>query len=159
MSMIKSIYLRPLVFLFLLAGCNPINIFEKSTSFSQHVWKSNQAVAGSFQISDTLTAYQTSFVLRHTDAYAYNNIWVDIGIQAPGDSMMYKRYDLSLGNDATGWYGTGMDDIWEVRLPLSIEPDVFKKTGEYHYSIRQLMRDEELHEVMSAGLRVEKIHP
>jgi len=72
-------------------------------------------------------------VLRHTDAYKYNNIWLNVGIQPPADSMHYQKVDLSLGTDATGWMGTGMNDIWEIRQPLFNQAFKIQKKGDLQF--------------------------
>jgi gliding motility-associated lipoprotein GldH len=143
--------------LLLFASCKQTELYEKDTVIPNQQWQSNFTAAGSFIISDTLTLYNIYVVLRHTDAYKYNNIWLNIGLQSPGDSMIYQKADLSLGNDANGWEGTGMNDIWEIRKLLNGEPRRFKKTGTWHFSIAQIMRENPLPHVMSAGLRVEKV--
>jgi len=61
-----------------------------------------------------------------------------------------------LGTDANGWIGTGMNDIWEIRQPLFGKSFKFKKPGTYSFTITQIMRDDPLPAVMSAGLRLEK---
>ena len=94
--------------------------------------------------------------MRHTDAYQYNNIWLNIGLQPPGDSMRNQRVNLQLGDDANGWEGTGMNDIWELRKLLNGEPRRFKQPGKYSFAISQIMRDNPLLHIMSVGLRVEK---
>ena len=142
-----------------IAGCDQLNVYETMTPLKGHQWYTGKSISGTFQINDTGSKYRNFFVFRHTDAYSYNNIWVELGLQAPGDSMIYRKLDLSLGNDASGWFGSGMDDIWEVRLPLNNFPQKFEKPGVYHYNIRQLMRDDPLKDVMSVGLRVEKAYP
>ena len=81
---------------------------------------------------------------------------LDVSLQSPGDTMFTQKVNLSLGSDAQGWEGTGMNDIWEVRKILNGQPRRFRKTGVYRYSIRQVMRDEPLEHIMSAGLRIEK---
>jgi gliding motility-associated lipoprotein GldH len=137
------------------ASCKQIDVFEKNTSIPGLKWSGDFAVTGTFNIDDTISAYNLYLVLRHTDAYKYNNIWLNVGLQSPGDSLYFQKVDLSLGNDASGWEGTGMNDIWEVRKPLA-QNKRFKRKGEYHFSIYQVMRDNPLLHVMSAGFRVEK---
>lgn len=137
-------------------GCKQIDVFEKNTAIPNKEWKSNFAAKGDFEIKDTLAYYELYVVLRHTDAYKYNNIWLNVGLQSPGDSLFFQKVNLSLGNDADGWFGSGMNDIWEVRKKLTDKPMRFKKAGTYYFSILQVMRDEPLPEVMSAGLRVIK---
>ena len=89
--------------------------------------------------------------------YRYNNIWLNIGTQSPNDSMRYQRFDLLLGTDAKGWDGTGMDDIWELRKSITNGPFKFNKPGNYIFSIEQIMRENPLLNVLSIGIRVEKV--
>lgn len=144
------------LFLLCLVSCKQVDLFEKNTPIPNYEWNNNFAATGSFTISDTLAAYNIFIVLRHTDAYAYNNIWLNVGLQSPGDSLFYQKIDLSLGSDATGWEGTGMNDIWEVRKLLNGQPRRFRKNGTYQFSIFHIMRDVPLKNIMSVGLRVEK---
>jgi gliding motility-associated lipoprotein GldH len=153
---LKIFYVAVMVATLPLLSCTKLETFEKNTSIPNYQWKSSFEVKGSFSIADTTAAYNTYIVLRHTDAYKYNNIWLKVGIQPPADSMHYQKVDLSLGTDATGWAGTGMNDIWEVRQPLFGGPFKFKKPGTYSFIITQIMRDDPLPSVMSAGLRLQK---
>ena len=143
--------------LFTLFSCGQIEVFEKSTPIPNHAWKSNFPCSGTFIISDTSNYYNIYAVLRHTDAYKYNNIWVNVGLQPPGDSMSFQKINLSLGDDANGWQGSGMDDIWEVRKQLTEGPKKFRKVGLYHFSLYNIMRDDPLLYMISAGLRIEKV--
>lgn len=139
-------------------SCKQIDLYEKNTVIPESKWVAGFTAKGDFTIRDTVAAYNIYIVLRHTDAYLYNNIWLNVGLQAPGDSMYRQKVDLTLGSDASGWQGTGMNDIWEVRKLLTNAPQRFRKNGEYHFEIAQIMRDNPLLHVMSTGLRVEKVH-
>jgi len=136
-------------------SCTQIDIFEKNTVIPKYEWQQSFTAKGDFIISDTNSAYNIYLVLRHTDAYQYNNIWLNIGLQPPGDSMQIRKVNFVLGDDAKGWNGTGMNDIWEVRKLLNGVPP-FKQPGKYSFSISQIMRDNPLLHIMSVGLRIEK---
>jgi gliding motility-associated lipoprotein GldH len=142
------------ILVFCLTACNQIELFEKNTPIPNLKWQNNFNATGVFNITDTTSLYNVFVVLRHTDAYAYNNIWLKIGLQAPGDSMKTQKINLSLGSDAQGWEGVGMNDIWEVRKPIARLP---LKKGNYNFSISQIMRDNPLEHLMSVGLRLEKV--
>ena len=146
-----------LAFAFMVQSCRQTELFEKSTSFPGHEWKRKTPATGSFIISDSMAYYNIYIVLRHTDAYKYNNIWLNVGLQAPGDTMYFQKVDLALGDDANGWEGTGMNDIWIVRKLINGKPRRFIKNGIYRFSLVNIMRDDPLPHVMSAGLRIEKI--
>ena len=156
-EMIKLRFILPVIScLLFFTSCNKIDVFEKHTAIPKYEWQANFTVKGSFEINDSLSAYNIYLVLRHTDAYAYNNIWLNIGLEAPGDTVFTQKADIQLGTDANGWEGTGMNDIWELRKLLNGEPRRFKKTGIYYFTINQIMRDNPLRHIMSAGMRIEK---
>lgn len=140
-----------------LSSCDKVDVFEKNTAIPNHKWSYNLQPAFDFTITDTVSFYNLYVVLRHTDAYRYNNIWLNIGSQSPADSMRYQRVDLQLGNDAKGWEGSGMDDIWEVRKSITKGPIKFNKSGNYKFSVAQVMRENPLPEIMSVGVRVERV--
>ena len=146
----------PIVHCLLFSSCKQIDVYEKHTVIPKYEWQSSFSATGDFLITDTISAYSIYLVLRHTDAYQYNNIWLNIGLQAPGDSMYIQKVNLILGDDASGWEGTGMNDILEIRKLLNGKPRRFKQAGKYSFTISQIMRNNPLLNVMSAGLRVEK---
>ena len=141
------------------SSCTQIEVFEKNTSIPKYEWQSSFLAKGNFLITDTVAAYSIYLVLRHIDAYQYNNIWLNIGLQPPGDSLYNQKIDLKLGDDVNGWEGAGMNDIWEVRKLLNGAPRRFKQPGNYNFNISQIMRDNPLLHIMSVGLRIEKKTP
>lgn len=140
----------------LIGACTQIELYEKNTSIPGYKWQQDFSAKGDFEISDTASPYYIYLVLRHTDAYQYNNIWLNVGLQPPGDSMHIQKVNLVLGNDVNGWEGTGMNDIWELRKLLNGDARRFKQPGRYKFTISQIMRDNPLADIMSAGLRIEK---
>ena len=133
-------------------------MFEKTSKIQSQSWLYNNKPSFTFSIADTASAYNVYIVLRHTDAYGYNNIWLNLGSQAPGDTMQFQKINLNLGSDASGWQGRGMDDIFEVRKNISSGPVPFKKAGNYTFTIAQIMRENPLKHILNVGIRVEKVN-
>ena len=140
-----------------LMACTQLDVFEKNKPIPDNQWAYSLKPGFDFLIKDTSASYNLYVVLRHTDAYRYNNIWLNIGTQSPKDTVRYQKFDLQLGNDAKGWEGTGMDDIWELRKLITNGPVKFNKAGNYHFTVGQIMRENPLPNIMSVGIRVEKI--
>ena len=154
MHFLKQPFLIFIPVAFLLGSCSNIDVFEKNIVIPNYHWSSNFIARGDFIISDTSAAYNLYIIVRHTDAYAYNNIWISAGLQQPGESMLLQKINLSLGDDRTGWEGIGMNDIWETRKLIGRLPKM--KKGTYRFQLGQIMRDDPLLHVMSVGLRIEK---
>jgi gliding motility-associated lipoprotein GldH len=146
-------------FLLGLAACTSpnLNVFEKNVTIPGQTWHYDLRPSVQFNVTDTNAAYSVSVVCRHTDAYAYKNLWVLIATRKPGDSAFRRdRFELTLQDNSGHWYGTGMDDIWEQRIPLYTDPIHFSKTGTYIVQFEQNMRDNPLKGILDIGLRVEK---
>ena len=143
----------------LLSGCMQINRFERNVQIPNSKWTYAFQPEISFDISDTLAKYNVLVNLRHTDAYAYRNIWIEVETRLPADTVFQKeRFELTLQQPDGKWIGTGYADIWEIRHPLFTNIQ-FKQKGSYTVRLRQIMRDDPLLHVMNAGIRIEKINP
>ena len=139
-------------------ACNGphLNVFEKNVSIKGGAWAYEVQPAVRFDVTDTTASYNVSVVCRHTDGYAYKNLWVFISTLQPGDTIQRKeRFELTLQDNTGRWYGTGMDDIWEQRIPLYSNLH-FSKTGTYTVVFQQDMRENALKGILDIGLRVEK---
>lgn len=142
----------------LFTSCTTVDVFEKNVSLPKQEWSSSLKPEINIEISDTASLYHIYFVIRHTDAYRYNNIWINIYTLFPGDSSMRKqRFDILLATDNKGWLGSGMDDIFEHRYRLTQnQPVRFPRPGSYKFVIENIMRDDPLPEILNVGIRVEK---
>jgi len=156
---------RPIFFFFISicclshAGCDTIDLYEKSMTIPEHRWSSSFKPDFTFTIKDTTVPYQLFFVFRHTDKYHYKNVYINLYTRQPGRDTTEKiQFDLTLATDEKGWLGSGMDDIYEHRIPLTAqERDLyFRHPGTYTFTVEQIMREDPLEYVMNVGLRIEK---
>ena len=145
------------VFVFLLASCNTIDVFEKNEAIPQQAWSSHFKPDFTFVIKDTSARYNIFLVVRHTDAYKYKNLWLNISIQEPGGVTKNNSVELKLATDDKGWLGSGMDDIFEHRILVTAEPKQLM-SGTYHFKLENIMRDDPLDHVMDVGIRLEKVN-
>ena len=140
------------------AACRQLNVYEQIRPFPTHEWASGDTCDFRFQITDTAARYHIYVIIRHEDAYHYNNLWLEVGTRAPGDTLKKQTVMLTLGDNKKGWQGVGMDDVFDHRVRITQQP-VALKAGEYSFVLRQIMREDPLQKVLQAGLRVEKSVP
>jgi gliding motility-associated lipoprotein GldH len=136
----------------------PAPYFQKEEAVPQNAWSYNFRPSFAIDIKDTATAYKASFLIQHTQAYPYNNLWIWVYIKAPGDSIATKtRVNIPLAEATGKWLGRGMGEIWEQRMPINLGDSVrFNKIGTYQVTLEQNMRINPLPEVMHVGFRLEK---
>ena len=75
-------------------------------------------------------------------------------VLSPKDTVTIHR-EFILSNNKQGWLGSGMDDIFEHRIPFNDKPAPLHK-GKYTFTLQQDMREDPLEHILNAGIRVEK---
>jgi gliding motility-associated lipoprotein GldH len=153
----KTVLLASALLLIILS-CTTIDLYEKVVPVPQHKWNTDFKPSFSFTIKDTTVAYQLYIILRHNEKYNYNNIWLNLTAKSPADSVQKFMVELPLATNEKGWLGSGMDDIYEHRIGLTLDPSKFNFTepGTYNFTIEHTMREDPLQNVMNVGVRLEK---
>lgn len=138
------------------SSCTTNGVYERMSFFPKQEWSSKEKQSFNFEVSDTLSTYRLYLVLRHTDAYRWKNIWVNLELKSPDTTYTIKREFILADNEK--WHGTTVDDIVDQRIPFqkSNAPVPLKK-GMYTFTLQHVMREDPLQHVMNAGIRVEKI--
>lgn len=98
------------------------------------------------------------FIIRHTEAYPYSNIWLWVSLKQPGDTSFQRmRIEVPLATPSGQWAGRGMGELWEQRMSIRTDAQkLFTRKGDYEIYMEQDMRTEKLPEVLNVGLRIEK---
>lgn len=76
-------------------------------------------------------------------------------VKGPKDTVIIRR-EFILANNKKGWLGSGMDDVFEHRIPFNNKPTPMYK-GAYTFTLQQDMREDPLNHILNAGIRVEKV--
>ena len=142
-------------FLISIAACQTIPLSEQNTIHPDHQWNSAKPEKYLFNITDTNQLYKIVFVIRHHNAYHYKNIWIELSHSSTADQSKTETFNLNLANDQKGWLGTGMDDIFDQRIPLYSKP-IKLKYGMHSFTIKHTMREDPLQNILSTGIRIEK---
>ncbi|PUZ26673.1 gliding motility-associated lipoprotein GldH [Chitinophaga costaii] len=142
-----------------MAACQPMKMdtYEKNVDVPHHQWSTD--FKPEFQVTlqpqDTVYLYNLYVNVRHKDAYPYSNIWVIITTQFPGAQPIAQRVELPLEDETGKWLGSGVDDIYEHRIPIQ-RGAILNRAGTYKISFEQNMRQNPLPDILNVGLRVEK---
>lgn len=140
----------------LFTGCIHIDLYEKQVPIPSQKWNYDFTPEYNFEIRDSTSRFLIYVVIRHTDRYQFNNLWLKIGSMAPGDTMRYQDVNLQLAS-GNAWEGLGVNDIYEVRKLITPGPVPFGKPGQYTFTVAQIMRENPLEHILDVGIRLEKI--
>lgn len=143
-------------------GLTPSPQFQKVYNLPKASWETKFNPEFIINIDDTAAAYQIFLLIRHTDAYPFSNIWIGMDSQSPGDSSWaHARVEVPLAAPSGQWLGRGAGELWEQRVPINSpdQPAFFPKTGTYKIRLKHEMRRNPLPEILTVGLRLEKLPP
>jgi gliding motility-associated lipoprotein GldH len=138
------------------AGCKQNALYERLHNIPEGKWQRTFIPSFAFNISDTTAFYRVYVVVRHTNQYPYRNIWLNVGVQQPQDSMKVQQFELPLAA-SDKWLGTGMDDVFERRVLLFPRPVKFMHAGEVKFTLQHTMRLDPLPQLLQVGIRVEPV--
>jgi gliding motility-associated lipoprotein GldH len=153
---------KPLLFVLLLSalsGCMSSPYYQKQYALQGQAWHHDDCPEFEIDIRDTTCYYNLSFIVRHTDAYPFSNIWLLVSVKQPHDTAFTQtRLELPLADPLGKWMGMGMGEIWEQRVPVTTPGDaaIFSQKGRYIIRLQQNMRLNPLPDILHVGLRVEK---
>lgn len=133
--------------------------YQKEYAIPKNEWQYSFKPTFKFEVTDTNSFYKLHFIIRHTEAYPYSNIWLWVYTKKPGARGFEKtRIEIPLAEQSGKWLGRGMGTIWEQRMPISHEGDdvILRKMGKWEIRFEQNMRVNPLPEILQVGLRIEK---
>ncbi len=150
-------YLLPIALYILTAGCGNPPRYQEYFNIPGNSWDTGFHPEFHIDIKDTAAAYQLIFLIRHTDNYPFNNIWLRLDTKAPGDTVFQKlRVEIPLAAPTGQWLGRGMGELYEQHVAINREanPAFFQKKGIYTIRMAQVMRVNALPDIVQVGLRL-----
>ncbi|WP_157558439.1 gliding motility lipoprotein GldH [Microscilla marina] len=143
-----------------LNACDSSRIFEQNVDIVQSKWYKDSVLKFTFEITDTLSRYKFYYNIRNTVSYPFYNMYVTYYLVDSLDRRIASDLqNIDLMHPKTGKpYGDGLGDIFSHQL-LALSNVKFLKRGKYTFKIKHYMRRDPLPEVVSMGLRIEKVPP
>lgn len=140
-------------------SCEDTNrVYEENMDIPAQVWNKDHLVEFQFDIADTLLYYNFVVNLRHTTFYPNSNLWLMVYTTYPDGTEQEQRLQLNLANENGEWEGSCTGDICDVKHFIQ-QNAYFNQTGTYKLAFEQIMRTDDLTDILAFGLRVEKAGP
>ena len=131
-------------------SCKNDIVYSQFSSISSGNWHMDSVARFEYQITDTAVNYRMNIVVRHTDRYPYQNMWLFVGDSAQQDTIQFY-----LADERGQWLGNKHSAFMEV--PVIFGRHIhFADTGTYQLDIRHGMRDTLLQGVADIGVEIVK---
>ena len=145
-----------LVTFWFLVSCGDADIiYQNSKVIENNTWNKNEAVSFNFDINDTVEFYDFYFNLRTTNLYEWSNLYMFVEIGSPEEQFNIDTVEFVLANSVGEWTGVSSGSIINNKI-LFISKKRFPALGTYKLTFNQAMRQDDLTEVMDAGIIIKK---
>jgi gliding motility-associated lipoprotein GldH len=158
MSIKKLMKKKIVIFLLIsisLFSCGKTTIFEKYEKIENAIWDRNKVITFDVPIKNINKKYNIFIVVRHSEIYPFNNLYIGVDIYTPSGDKRSKDYYLELRNEDRSFKGDGLGEIWDLKVQI-MKNVSFTKEGIHKFEISNLMQYPNLPDIMEIGLIVEK---
>lgn len=118
-------------------------------------WDKNEPIDFSFEIIDTLALYDFYINIRHSEEYAYRNIYFFVNTEFPNGNVSRDTIECMLADLRGKWYGNGYGDIKEDKILIRRNLQ-FQNAGLYKIDFIQAMREDKLQGLSDIGILIDK---
>lgn len=154
----KLFFLLGLLLIFIQSSCNrdPKQLAQVFETIEDEKWGWNQKVAHEFEVKEAGKKAQIILQLRHSNDYAYENLYVMLRLKQPNGKVLRLRTSFQLADDNGQWLGKTSGGAITLRVRL-LQPWLLPVSGKYTLEIEQNMRDNPLLGVEDVGFEARLI--
>ena len=138
-----------LIILLCLGACAPgHNDYSQFINIPVEGWKYGDTLKFYPQTNDSIASGELTIALRHTNAYPYSNIWLEIR-HFNGDSIKLDTVNIEMADIYGQWHGNGIGSSFQYALPVSRYIKLYRGK---HIEINHIMRVDMVQEIEQVGL-------
>jgi len=156
---VKKWFRLVLIFFFMgisLMACKQNQVYEQSYAFEANSWYYDNVLNFETNIEDINALYHLQIHVRHTNEYAYSNLWLKIKTIYPDGEERTDPLNIPMADDEGRWYGGGIGTVLTNDVTIQKNASL-QQTGTYRFEIYQDMRVNPMTEIMNVGFSVEKM--
>lgn len=149
---LSFVWMPIIVFTFL--SCGDPGILDQSVKIPPDGWHKDTTALFVFENQDTILQHSFAINIRHTDDYAYRNLYLFLNTLLPNGRLTRDTIEILLADKEGQWLGQGFGKLRDYRFEVRNDL-VFPLKGKYQFTIEQGMREEVLTGISDVGVRIE----
>lgn len=149
----KIIYKSLILLTVLLSACAGDTVYNESQRVANPEWNKDSVPEFAVELPQGL--YRVDVMLRNTDEYRYQNLWLFLTSQT-ADSTIVDTLQCFLADDYGRWVGMGLGSIYTNRFTW-IDSVAVVDSLKVNYKIAHGMRHDELAGIKEVGIIVSEI--
>lgn len=135
----------------LLFSCSEEVFYQESFDVSPAGWDYDDAKVFEFESSDSLSLFDITLDISHTEDYSYENLYILISTSFPDGSVIEDQVSIPFISESGTWQGKGIGEDRQLRVYLQ-QRTKFKQVGEYTITVAQHSREQVLKGIQQVRL-------
>lgn len=132
-----------------LGACTPkYNDYSQFFDIEEDGWAYGNQLEFTPETQDSIVSGQLDLAIRHSNAYAYSNLWIEIQ-HFNGDSTRIDTVNVELADVYGRWHGNGLGTSFQYQFPLSHNFTLYRDKP---ILIKHIMRVDKLEGIEQIGL-------
>lgn len=137
------------IILLCLGACAPgHNDYSHFFNIEPEGWTYGDTLNFDPEIQDSVATGRLDIAIRHSNAYAYSNLWLEIR-HFNGDTTRIDTVNIEMSDIYGRWHGNGLGTSFQYELPVSHKISLYKDKS---ISINHIMRVDRLEGIEQIGL-------
>ena len=139
---------------FALSSCGSGEFNERKV-IPEGNWHQDSLVTFDVVVNDTTGIYLFGLSIRHLENYRYSNLYVFLHTTMPNGNITHDTIECIIATPDGNWKGKSSGSMRDIHIPLNSNL-VFPLSGNYHFAIKQAMREPELKGITDIGIFIDK---
>jgi gliding motility-associated lipoprotein GldH len=136
-----------------LSSCQQRVVYSDFRTLPIEGWHEDSVLTFETDMQDSVGTYDVLIVVRHTNQYAYQNLWLFVESYTDLGISQRDTIEATLADDYGRWLGSGIGSLY-TNLYYYKEEMHYAQVGTYTYIIEQAMREDELRGIANIGLQI-----
>ncbi len=145
-------------FLFFMSACTNRIIFEERVQMQEEKWDKDEPAVFAVLHQDTSQVVDVGMTFKHTDEYAFSNLWVFLEVNGPEGLVQRDTLEMFLAHVDGRWLGEKKSKSYEISA-LYQHGVKLSKPGNYSFSVIQGMRRNQLEGIQEISFWIQKSKP
>lgn len=144
------------VFLGFLFSCNKAYFYQSNAKIENQTWNKSKIIDFKVKIDDINSFYNIGISLNHNKKYEFANLWLFAKIVSPSGKTQTDTLDFILIDKDNKWVGKKRGSNYEEKFEY-LDSVKFAEPGDYSFEFEQGMRKDDLPNISSIGLIIDKL--
>lgn len=145
-----------IVIVSLLFSCNKDYFYQGNVKIENQTWNKSKIVVFNVNIEDINSYYNVDITINHNKRYESANLWLFTRLTSPSGKIQIDTLNFILIDRDNNWEGKKRGDNYELKVNV-LDSIKFVEVGSYSFEFEQGMRKDNLPNISSIGIIIDKL--